>query len=68
MVAPETAGLQVVASGLNQPHKLTIGPDGDIYVAEAGDGVIGRRLRDRGPRLPAPTTREPSTGSRRRGR
>jgi hypothetical protein len=40
-VAPKTPGLQVVASGLNQPHKLTIGPDGDIYVAEAGDGVIG---------------------------
>jgi hypothetical protein len=40
-LAPRTPGLQVVASGLNQPHKLTIGPDGDIYVAEAGDGVIG---------------------------
>ncbi len=40
-VTPKTAGLQVVASGLNQPHKLTIGPDGNIYVAEAGDGVIG---------------------------
>jgi hypothetical protein len=40
-LAPRAAGLQVVASGLNQPHKLTIGPDGNIYVAEAGDGVIG---------------------------
>ena len=40
-IAPRAAGLQVVASGLNQPHKLTIGPDGNIYVAEAGDGVIG---------------------------
>ena len=41
VLAPRATGLQVVASGLNQPHKLTIGPDGDIYVAEAGDGVIG---------------------------
>src|ERR1022692_1256176 len=40
-VTPKTPGLQVVASGLIQPHKLTIGPDGDIYVAEVGDGVIG---------------------------
>ena len=40
-VSPKTPGLQVVASGLNQPHKLSIGPDGNIYVAEAGDGVIG---------------------------
>ena len=40
-VAPRTPGLQVVASGLNQPHHLTIGPDGNLYVAEAGDGVIG---------------------------
>ena len=33
--------MQVVASGLNQPHHLTIGPDGNLYVAEAGDGVVG---------------------------
>jgi hypothetical protein len=41
VLTPNTPGLQVVASGLNQPHKLSIGPDGNIYVAEAGDGVIG---------------------------
>ena len=45
-VAPRTPGLQVVASGLNQPHHLTIGPDGDLYVAEAGDGVVGAGCRD----------------------
>jgi hypothetical protein len=40
-VAPRTPGLQVVASGLNQPHGLTVAPGGDLYVAAAGDGVIG---------------------------
>ena len=31
----------VVASGLNNPRGLSIGPDGAIYVAEAGTGGIG---------------------------
>ena len=30
--------LTVVASGLNNPRKLSIGPDGALYVAEAGTG------------------------------
>jgi hypothetical protein len=29
---------EVVASGLNNPYKLTFGPDGALYVAEAGTG------------------------------
>ncbi len=35
------SNLQVVASGLDAPHGLTIGPDGNLYVAEAGDGLVG---------------------------
>jgi hypothetical protein len=31
-------GLQVVASGLDNPRHLTVGPDGNLYVAEAGHG------------------------------
>ena len=35
------SNLRVVASGLNQPHGLTTGPDGNLYVAEAGDAQVG---------------------------
>jgi hypothetical protein len=30
------ANISVVATGLNQPKKITIGPNGDLYVAESG--------------------------------
>jgi hypothetical protein len=32
---------QVVASGLDEPYKLSFGPDGHLYVAEAGRGGPG---------------------------
>jgi hypothetical protein len=35
------AAPEVVATGLDNPRKLTIGPDGALYVAEAGKGGDG---------------------------
>ena len=36
--------LQVVMSGLNNPHGLTFGSDGSLYVAEAGSGGPGASI------------------------
>ncbi len=41
----------VVSTGLDNPHGLTFGPDGSLYVAEAGSGGAGTCLPN-----PNPTT------------
>jgi sugar lactone lactonase YvrE/ribosomal protein L24E len=35
------ASIQTIATGLNSPRHLTVGPDGALYVAEAGTGGPG---------------------------
>ena len=37
----DAGDLEVVASGLDQPRGLNFGPDGALYVAEAGRGGKG---------------------------
>ena len=32
---------RVVATGLDQPHGVAVGPNGDVYVAEVGNGKVG---------------------------
>ena len=48
LFVPATAhaqnGFQVIASGLNNPHGLTFGSDGSLYIAEAGVGGNGASL------------------------
>jgi fermentation-respiration switch protein FrsA (DUF1100 family) len=38
---PQLSQIEVVASGLESPRKLSFGPDGALYVAEAGRGGTG---------------------------
>ena len=40
----QAAGLDVVASGLDSPRGLTFGPDGALYITEAGVGGEGRAM------------------------
>ena len=41
-----SCGVQVVASGLNQPKKITISPRGNLIVALSGDGVAPATCTD----------------------
>lgn len=41
---PPKLKMEVVASGLNSPRKLSFGPDGALYVAEAGRGGTGASI------------------------
>jgi glucose/arabinose dehydrogenase len=36
--------IEVLASGLDSPRKLSFGPDGALYVAEAGRGGTGTSI------------------------
>ena len=36
---PQISRIQVLASGLDSPRKLSFGPDGALYVAEAGRAI-----------------------------
>jgi glucose/arabinose dehydrogenase len=46
---PDAAGppaFQVVASGLNQPRRVTLGPDGTLLVSEAGLNTVPPGCKD----------------------
>jgi hypothetical protein len=41
---PRISEIEVLASGLDSPRKLSFGPDGALYVAEAGRGGTGTSI------------------------
>jgi glucose/arabinose dehydrogenase len=41
---PQISRIEVLASGLDSPRKLSFGPDGALYVAEAGRGGTGASI------------------------
>jgi hypothetical protein len=43
---PPVGQIQVIASGLNQPKKITVAPDGSLLVALSGDGVAPATCTD----------------------
>ena len=41
---PQKPQIEVIVSGLDSPRKLSFGPDGALYVAEAGRGGSGASI------------------------
>lgn len=41
---PQISQIEVLASGLDSPRKLSFGPDGALYVTEAGRGGTGASI------------------------
>ena len=65
--APAEAGgaatVSVVATGLNNPRGLTLGPDGQLYVAEGGKGGTSMNTVGQCQQLPPPVGPETSDGN-----
>jgi dienelactone hydrolase len=58
---PQISRIEVLASGLDGPRKLNFGPDGALYVAEAGRGGTGASIPS--PNLPGASLFYGATGA-----
>lgn len=58
---PQISRIEVLASGLDSPRKLSFGPDGALYVAEAGRGGTGISIPS--PNLPGASVFYGATGA-----
>jgi RTX calcium-binding nonapeptide repeat (4 copies) len=58
---PQQAQIEVLASGLESPRKLSFGPDGALYVAEAGRGGPGASIPS--PSIPGAVLSYGATGA-----
>jgi dienelactone hydrolase len=58
---PKISRIDVLASGLDSPRKLNFGPDGALYVAEAGRGGTGASIPS--PSLPGASLFYGATGA-----